>query len=105
MSVKKVDNKVDFISEEHKILDFWKENNLINTSIKFPILVKINDKNFDISLRFEKILNELDLVSSFSIISFDKENVFVISHKQDMLFDKFRHTIKFEKTRNFSKVI
>ena len=56
--------------------DFWKENNLINTSIKFPILVKINDKNFDISLRFEKILNELDLVSSFSIISFDKDNVF-----------------------------
>ena len=36
--------------------------------------------------------------------TFDKENVFVISHKQDMLFDKFRHTIKFEKTRNFSKV-
>jgi len=27
MSVKKVDNKVDFISEEHKILNFWKENN------------------------------------------------------------------------------
>ena len=24
----------------------------------------------------------------------NKENVFVISHKQDMLFDKFRHTIK-----------
>jgi len=37
--------------------------------------------------------------------TFDKENVFVISHKQDMLFDKFRHTIKFEKNRNFSKVV
>ena len=37
--------------------------------------------------------------------TFDKENVFVISHKQDMLFDKFRHTIKFEKSRNFSKVV
>ena len=36
--------------------------------------------------------------------TFDKENVFVISHKQDMLFDKFRHTIKFQKERNFSKV-
>ena len=36
--------------------------------------------------------------------TFDKENVFVISHKQDMLFDKFRHTIKFHKERNFSKV-
>ena len=37
--------------------------------------------------------------------TFDKENVFVISHKQDMLFDKFRHTIKFQKERNFSKVV
>ena len=37
--------------------------------------------------------------------TFDKENVFVISHKQDMLFDKFRNTIKFEKSRNFSKVV
>ena len=36
--------------------------------------------------------------------TFDKENVFVISHKQDMLFDKFRHsTIKFQKERNFSE--
>ena len=37
--------------------------------------------------------------------TFDKENVFVISHKQDMLFDKFRNVIKFEKNRNFSKVV
>ena len=37
--------------------------------------------------------------------TFDKENVFVISHKQDMLFDKFRNTIKFEKSRNFSRVV
>ena len=32
------------------------------------------------------------------------ENVFVISHKQDALADKFRETIKFEKIRNFSHV-
>ncbi len=70
-SIEKLINELKITYE-----DFWKENNLINTSIKFPILVKINDKNFDISLRFEKILNELDLVSSFSIISFDKDNVF-----------------------------
>jgi len=32
------------------------------------------------------------------------ENVFVISHKQDALADKFRETIRFEKIRNFSHV-
>ena len=33
------------------------------------------------------------------------ENIFVISHKQDVLVDKFRSTIKFEKMRNFSHVV
>ena len=32
------------------------------------------------------------------------ENVFVISHKQDVLADKFKSTIKFEKVRNFSHI-
>ena len=60
----------------------------------------ILDEIFDSSLdgtgtdEFLKILN-----------TFNNENVFVISHKQDMLFDKFRHTIKFEKNRNFSHVV
>ena len=57
------------------------------------------DEIFDSSLdgtgtdEFLKILNTLS-----------GENVFVISHKQDALADKFRETIKFEKIRNFSHV-
>jgi DNA repair exonuclease SbcCD ATPase subunit len=43
---------------------------------------------------FLKILNTLA-----------SENVFVISHKQDVLVDKFRSTIKFEKVKNFSHVV
>jgi DNA repair exonuclease SbcCD ATPase subunit len=31
-------------------------------------------------------------------------NVFVISHKGDQLFDKFRSTIRFEKVNNFSRI-
>jgi hypothetical protein len=31
--------------------------------------------------------------------------VFVISHKQDMLFDKFRSIVQFKKEKNFSKVV
>jgi hypothetical protein len=35
----------------------------------------------------------------------DKDtNVFVISHKGDQLFDKFRSVIKFKKVNNFSQV-
>ena len=57
------------------------------------------DEIFDSSLdsagtdEFLKILNTLA-----------DENVFVISHKQDILVDKFRSTIKFEKIRNFSHI-
>ena len=59
----------------------------------------ILDEIFDSSLDgtgtddFLKILN-----------TFNDQNVFVISHKQDMLFDKFRSVIQFKKEKNFSKV-
>jgi hypothetical protein len=60
----------------------------------------ILDEIFDSSLdgtgtdEFLKILNTLG-----------DENVFVISHKQDALADKFRSTIRFEKIKNFSHVV
>ena len=59
----------------------------------------ILDEIFDSSLdgtgtdEFLKILNTLG-----------GENVFVISHKQDVLIDKFRSTIKFNKIKNFSHI-
>ena len=34
----------------------------------------------------------------------DKENIFIISHKGDILFDKFTNIIKFEKEHNFTKL-
>jgi DNA repair exonuclease SbcCD ATPase subunit len=37
--------------------------------------------------------------------TFDKQNVFVISHKQDMLIDKFRSVIQFKKDKNFSHMV
>ena len=60
----------------------------------------ILDEIFDSSLdgagtdEFLKILNTLG-----------NENVFVISHKQDMLVDKFKSTIKFDKVKNFSHIM
>ena len=60
----------------------------------------ILDEVFDASLdnngseEFLKLLNELST----------KTNVFVISHKGDVLQDKFRSVIRFEKHKNFSRI-
>ena len=61
--------------DELKIIyeDFWKQNNLINTSIKLPLLIKVNNKNYDLSSKFEKTLANIDLINNFSIIKFDKD--------------------------------
>ena len=56
--------------------DFWKENNLINTSIKLPIMISLDNKNFELSLKFEETLNMLDLVNSFTVRKFDKDLIF-----------------------------
>ena len=56
--------------------DFWKENNLINTSIKLPLLIKVDNKNFDLSSKFEETLDKIDLISNYSISKFDKNFIF-----------------------------
>ena len=56
--------------------DFWKEQNLINTSIKLPISIRLVANDYDQSLKFEKNLNNIDLVNSFSVFSFDKNYIF-----------------------------
>ena len=41
----------------------------------------------------------------FKIIkTLEKENIFIISHKGDILFDKFTNIIKFEKHQNFTQL-
>jgi hypothetical protein len=61
--------------KELKIIyeDFWKQQNLINTSIKLPISIQLDSKNYDLSSKFEEALNEMDLIGNFSIISFNKD--------------------------------
>ena len=57
------------------------------------------DEIFDSSLDgqgtddFFKIVNKMN-----------KENIFIISHKGDILFDKFTNIIKFEKEHNFTRL-
>ena len=67
-----------------------------STNTNLLILDEIFDSSLDATGtdEFQKILNTLG-----------NENVFVISHKQDVLADKFKSTIRFNKERNFSHVV
>jgi len=80
------------------LLFTWRAIAKMKNSTNTNLLVL--DEIFDSSLdgtgtdEFLKILNTLA-----------KENVFVISHKGDTLYDKFRSVVKFEKVKNFSHVV
>jgi len=66
------------LMNELKIIyeDLWKEYNQINTSIKLQLLIQVDNKNLDTSIKFEKDLNEVDLISSYSINKIDKDFIF-----------------------------
>ena len=67
-----------FLTNELKNLfeDTWKKLNEINTSIKVPITIKIKNDDLKKSNNFELFLNEIDMVSDYSIEKFDKEFIF-----------------------------
>ena len=75
-----IDNETDlnFLIENLKNLfeDTWKKLNEINTSIKVPISIKIKNDDLKKSNNFELFLNEIDMVSDYSIEKFDKEFIF-----------------------------
>lgn len=80
------------------LLFTWRQIAKLKNSTNTNLLIL--DEVFDSSLdtvgteEFLKLIHEMGTDS----------NVFVISHKGDQLFDKFRSVIKFEKKGNFSQV-
>ena len=56
--------------------DSWKKINRINTSIKLPITVFLSSKDHIKIQSFEKLINNLDLVSDFYILYFNNKNIF-----------------------------
>ena len=72
-----------------------KMKNSVNTNLL--ILDEVFDSSLDANGtdEFLKILNHLT----------GNQNVFIISHKGDVLFDKFKDIIKFEKYKNFSRIV
>ena len=76
----------------------WREIARLKNSTNTNLLIidEIIDSSLDATGTddFLKILNSLE-----------SQNIFVISHKGDVMFDKFNSIIKFEKQKNFSKMI
>ena len=73
-----LNNKKDFekVLENLKTTyeDYWKKNNEINTSIKLPLTILINSKDYKKIMKLEEIFNNIDLISDFYILKFDNEN-------------------------------
>jgi DNA repair exonuclease SbcCD ATPase subunit len=68
-----------------------------------------NSTNTNLLILDEVFDSSLDSVGTDEFLKLIQEmgqdtNIFVISHKGDQLFDKFRSVIKFEKKNNFSQV-
>jgi len=78
------------------ILFTWRQVAKMKNSVNTNLLLL--DEIFDSSLDTAGTDYFLNLMNQFG----DKSNIFVISHKGDQLFDKFRSVIKFEKRNDFS---
>ena len=69
-----------------------------------------NSTNTNLLILDEVFDSSLDAVGTEEFLKLIQDmgkdtNVFIISHKGDQLFDKFRSIIKFEKKNNFSQVV
>jgi hypothetical protein len=56
--------------------DNWKELNIINTSIKLPLTVSLPSTDTSKIQLFESLINSLDLISNFYILSFNNKKIY-----------------------------
>jgi DNA repair exonuclease SbcCD ATPase subunit len=80
------------------ILFTWRQIAKMKNSVNTNLLLL--DEIFDSSLDTAGTDYFLNLMNSFG----ENSNIFVISHKGDQLFDKFRSVLKFEKRNDFSVI-
>ena len=81
------------------ILFTWRQIAKLKNSVNTNLLIL--DEVFDSSLDTVGTDEFLKLMYDIG----QDTNVFVISHKGDQLFDKFRSVIRFEKKNNFSRIV
>tara|TARA_B100000787_G_scaffold142434_1_gene111761 strand:+ start:386 stop:1372 length:987 start_codon:yes stop_codon:yes gene_type:complete len=55
--------------------DQWKKNNEINTSIKLPLTISIDSRNYKEIIKLEMTLNNIDLIADFYVLKFDNKNI------------------------------
>ena len=80
------------------LLFTWRQIAKMKNSAATNLLVL--DETFDSSLDFDGIENLTKILGTLE----DGNNVFIISHKGDVLENKFRSKIEFFKEKNFSKI-
>jgi DNA repair exonuclease SbcCD ATPase subunit len=81
------------------ILFTWRQIAKMKNSVNTNLLIL--DEIFDSSLDTAGTDYFLNLMNQFG----ENSNIFVISHKGDQLFDKFRSVIRFEKRNDFSVIV
>ncbi len=102
-SVEKIikDLKIEFENQ-------WKKLNIINVSIKLPITLSVNSKNYKLIQNLENKLNDLDLVSNFYIDSFtNKKIIYKITYNStpDKFINEFSNSnIKLNTTNSIWSV-
>ena len=80
------------------LLFTWRQIAKMKNSVSTNLLIL--DETFDSSLDHEGVENLLKILTTLP----DETNVFVISHKGEILDNKFEGKIEFTKVKNFSKI-
>lgn len=81
------------------LLFAWRAVAKLRNSVSTNLLIM--DEVFDSSLDSSGTDEFLKILATLTMDT----NTFIISHKGDQLFDKFEHVIKFEKHKNFSRMV
>ena len=79
------------------LLFTWRQIAKMKNSVNTNLLVL--DEIFDSSLDGQGTHDFFKIIKTMT-----KENIFIISHKGDILFDKFPDIVKFEKYKNFTRL-
>lgn len=81
------------------IMFAWRAISKMRGSIDCNLIVL--DELFDSSLDVTGVEDMLKLLNNLT----DDENVFIISHREDQISDKFNRVIRFAKSGNFSEIV
>ena len=79
------------------LLFTWRSIAKMKNSVNTNLLIL--DEIFDSSLDGQGTDDFFKIIATLS-----KENIYIISHKGDIMFDKFTNIIKFEKYQNFTRI-